>query len=136
MLKRTPPEVLQEQEQETGFRRVMRTFDPEVPGYVFWPIIFGVGVIFSNWCSAASSGARRLWIEALEFGARTASGGVGYQKHCLRLCIRCLATASPFKAMDRRTALPDSRMSTFLEFQGLPRPCCTIGRVPLVDATE
>ena len=28
----------------------------------------------------------------------------------------CLPTASPFKAMDRRTALPDSRMSTFLEF--------------------
>ena len=35
MLKRTPPEVLQEQEQETGFRRVMRTFDPEVPGLRF-----------------------------------------------------------------------------------------------------
>ena len=69
MLKRTPPEVLQEQ--ETGFRRVMRTFDPEVPGYVFWPIIFGVGVIF--------------------------------QKHRLRLCIRESSTASPFKAMDRRT---------------------------------
>ena len=48
MLKRTPPEVLQEQEQETGFRRVMRTFDPEVPGYVFWPIIFGVAVIFQQ----------------------------------------------------------------------------------------
>ena len=28
----------------------------------------------------------------------------------------CLPTASPFKAMDRRTALPDSRMSTFLQF--------------------
>ena len=46
MLKRTPPEVLQEQ--EAGFRRVMRTFDPEVPGYVFWPIMFGVGVIFQQ----------------------------------------------------------------------------------------
>jgi hypothetical protein len=46
MLKRTPPEVLQEQ--ETGFRRVMRTFDPEVPGYVIWPIMFRVGVIFQQ----------------------------------------------------------------------------------------
>ena len=44
MLKRTPPEVLQEQEQEAGFRRVMRTFDP----YVFWPIMFGVGMIFQQ----------------------------------------------------------------------------------------
>ena len=26
----------------------MRTFDPEVPGYVFWPIMFGVGVIFQQ----------------------------------------------------------------------------------------
>ena len=48
MLKRTPPEVLQEQEQETGLRRDMRTFDPEVPGYVFWPIIFGEAVIFQQ----------------------------------------------------------------------------------------
>jgi hypothetical protein len=41
MLKRTPPEALQEdQEQESGFRRLIR-FDPEVPGYVFWPIMFG-----------------------------------------------------------------------------------------------
>ena len=59
MLKRTARGT-QEQEQEAGFRRVMRTFDPEVPGYVFWPIIFGVSVIFQIWCSAASSGARRL----------------------------------------------------------------------------
>ena len=44
MLKRTPPEALQEA--RAGFRRLIRTFDPEVPGYVFWPIIFGVGVIF------------------------------------------------------------------------------------------
>ena len=48
MLKRTPPEALQEsQEQESSFRRLIRTFDPEVPGYVFWPIIFGVGAIFA-----------------------------------------------------------------------------------------
>ena len=45
MLKRTPPEALQEA-QESGFRRFIRTFDPDVPGYVFWPIIFGVGAIF------------------------------------------------------------------------------------------
>ena len=46
MLKRTPPEALQEA-QERGIRRFIRTFDPDVPGYVFWPIIFGVGVIFA-----------------------------------------------------------------------------------------
>ena len=45
MLKRTPPEALQE-DQENSFRRLIRTFDPDVPGYVFWPIIFGVGAIF------------------------------------------------------------------------------------------
>ena len=45
MLKRTPPEAFQEG-QETSFRRLIRTFDPDVPGYVFWPIIFGVGAIF------------------------------------------------------------------------------------------
>lgn len=45
MLKRTPPEALQE-DQESSFRRLIRTFDPDVPGYVFWPIIFGVGAIF------------------------------------------------------------------------------------------
>ena len=32
---------------EEVFRRFIRTFDPDVPGYVFWPIIFGVGVIFA-----------------------------------------------------------------------------------------
>ena len=49
MLKRTPPEALQEhQEQESGFKRLIRTFNPEVPGYVFWPIIFGVAVIFQQ----------------------------------------------------------------------------------------
>ena len=47
MLKRTPPEALQEG-QETSFRRLIRTFDPDVPGYVFWPIIFGVGVFFQQ----------------------------------------------------------------------------------------
>ena len=46
MLKRTPPEALQES-QETSFRRLIGTIDPEVPGYVFWPIIFGVGAIFA-----------------------------------------------------------------------------------------
>ena len=47
MLKRTPPEALQE-DQESSFRRFIRTVDPEVPGYVFWPIIFGVAVIFQQ----------------------------------------------------------------------------------------
>ena len=44
MLKRTPPEALQE-DQESSFRRLIRTFDPDVPGYVFGHI-FGVGAIF------------------------------------------------------------------------------------------
>ena len=67
---------------------------------------------------------RRRGIEALVRGTgsgcketlKSVSGGVGYQKHRLRLCIRCLPTASPFKAMDRRAARPDSRMRAFLEF--------------------
>jgi hypothetical protein len=35
-----------QENQETGLR-VIRTVDPEVPGYVFWPIIFGMGAIFA-----------------------------------------------------------------------------------------
>ena len=46
MLEQTAREAFQEN-QETGFGRVIRTVDPEVPGYVFWPIIFGAGVIFA-----------------------------------------------------------------------------------------
>ena len=38
MLQRTQPQAHQEN-QETGVRRIIRTFNPEVPGYVFWPII-------------------------------------------------------------------------------------------------
>ena len=45
MLDQTAREAFQEN-QETGFGRVVRTVDPEVPGYVFWPVIFGVGAIF------------------------------------------------------------------------------------------
>ena len=45
MLEQTAREAFQEN-QETGFGRVIRTVDPEVPGYVFWPIIFGGGAIF------------------------------------------------------------------------------------------
>jgi hypothetical protein len=37
-----------ETNQETGIKRIIRTSDPEVPGYVFWPIIFGVGAIFQQ----------------------------------------------------------------------------------------
>ena len=29
-------------DQETGIRRIIRTFDPEVPGYVFWLVMLGV----------------------------------------------------------------------------------------------
>jgi hypothetical protein len=46
MLQKTPDAVLQrtpeQAHQEDGLRRIIRTFDPEVPGYVFWPIIFGM----------------------------------------------------------------------------------------------
>jgi hypothetical protein len=52
MLEQTAREAFQEN-QETGFGRVIRTVDPEVPGYVFWPIIFGG-------CDLRASGARRL----------------------------------------------------------------------------
>ena len=41
MLQRTPRDALQEN-QETGIRRIIRTFDPEVPGYVFWLVMLGV----------------------------------------------------------------------------------------------
>ena len=47
MLQRTQGQAHQEN-QETGVRRIIRTFNPEVPGYVFWPIIFGIGVIFQQ----------------------------------------------------------------------------------------
>ena len=46
MLKRTDDAL--QANQETSFRRLIRTFDPEVPGYFFWPIIFGVAVIFQQ----------------------------------------------------------------------------------------
>ena len=42
----SPPEALQKS-QKSSFRSLIGTFDPEVPGYVFWPIIFGVGAIFA-----------------------------------------------------------------------------------------
>jgi hypothetical protein len=41
MLQRTPRDALQEN-QETGIRRIIRTFDPEVPGYVFWLVMLGM----------------------------------------------------------------------------------------------
>ena len=46
MLEQTAREEFQEN-QETGIGKVISTFDPDVPGYVFWPIIFGVAVIFA-----------------------------------------------------------------------------------------
>jgi hypothetical protein len=46
MLQKTPDAVLQrtpeQAHQEYGFRGIIRTFDPEVPRYVFWPIMFGM----------------------------------------------------------------------------------------------
>ena len=47
MLERTARDALQEN-QETGIIRIIRTWNPEVPGYVFWPIIFGEAVIFQQ----------------------------------------------------------------------------------------
>ena len=46
MLKRTDDAF--QANQETGF--LIQTFDPEVPGYVFWPIIFG-GLPPEKWSS-------------------------------------------------------------------------------------
>ena len=37
-----------QQKDNTGIKRIIRTSDREVPGYVFWPIIFGVGAIFQQ----------------------------------------------------------------------------------------
>ena len=50
MLERTARDALDalQENQETGIIRIIRTWNPEVPGYVFWPIIFGVGVIFQQ----------------------------------------------------------------------------------------
>ena len=46
MLQKTPYALLQrtpeQAHRENGFKRIIRTLDPEVPGYVFWPIIFGI----------------------------------------------------------------------------------------------
>ena len=38
MQEQTAPEAFQET-QETGVGRVIRTFDPDVPGYVFWLVM-------------------------------------------------------------------------------------------------
>ena len=47
MLQRTQGQAYQES-QETGVGRIIRTFDPEVPGYVFWPIMFGTAAILQQ----------------------------------------------------------------------------------------
>jgi len=31
--------------EENGIIRTLKTFNPEVSGWVFWPVIFGVAVI-------------------------------------------------------------------------------------------
>jgi hypothetical protein len=53
MLEQTARNELQEK-QETGIGKIIRTFDLDVPGYVFWPVIFGVGG------NLRASGAPRL----------------------------------------------------------------------------
>ena len=47
MLQRTQGQAYQEN-QETGVGRIIRTFDPEVPGYVFWLIMFGTAAILQQ----------------------------------------------------------------------------------------
>ena len=41
MLELTARDALQEN-QETGIRRIIRTFDPDIPGYVFWLVMLGL----------------------------------------------------------------------------------------------
>ena len=41
MLEQTARDALQEN-QETGIRRIIRTFDPDIPGYVFWLVMLGL----------------------------------------------------------------------------------------------
>jgi hypothetical protein len=50
MLQKTPQQELQRTEahQEKGLRRIIRTFDPDVPGYVFWPVMFGMAAILQQ----------------------------------------------------------------------------------------
>ena len=100
--------------------------------------MFGVGVIFQRlWCSAASSGARRLWIEALvprvpssgcKETLKSASGGVGFQKHRLRLCIRLSSDSVTVQGdgPPHSTARPDSRMSTFPRSSVPPTSRCNL----------
>jgi hypothetical protein len=39
MLQKTPAEQENGLKQESGLRRIIQTFDPEVPGYVFWLVM-------------------------------------------------------------------------------------------------
>ena len=41
MLQTTPKQELQAR-QETGLRKFIRTFDPDVPGYVFWVVMLAL----------------------------------------------------------------------------------------------
>jgi hypothetical protein len=41
MLEQTARDALREN-QETGIRRIIRTFDPDIPGYVFWLVMLGL----------------------------------------------------------------------------------------------
>jgi hypothetical protein len=36
MLQKTPAEQTNRLKQENGLGRIIRTFDPDVPGYLFW----------------------------------------------------------------------------------------------------
>ena len=37
--------VMLQRTEENGIIRTLKTFNPEVSGWVFWPVIFGVAVI-------------------------------------------------------------------------------------------
>jgi hypothetical protein len=39
MLQKTPAEQGNGLKQESGLRRIIQTFDPDVPGYVFWLVM-------------------------------------------------------------------------------------------------
>ena len=72
MLEKTVREAFQEG-QEKGFGRLIRTFDPDVPGYVFWPIIFG---------DLRASGAPwRLLSESARARIRGLDAGLNFDEH-------------------------------------------------------
>jgi hypothetical protein len=48
---------MRSKDQETGIRRIIRTFDPDVPGYVFWVVMLAL-ISFTNWSYTSGSASR------------------------------------------------------------------------------